>query len=105
MLHNLVFKPLSTPPLRGKLALLQECRSYSSRPDSETEAADLDAARQWFRQFDKSTIPLKIAKSSYSRSSGPGGQKTNKCVIRNLGHWTWSNSFTGPVQRRLLHGL
>jgi peptidyl-tRNA hydrolase ICT1 len=105
MLHNLVFKSLSTTPLRGKLALLQECRSYSSRPDNETEAADLDAARQWFRQFDKSTIPIKIAKTSFSRSSGPGGQKTNKCVIRNSGDWTWSNSFTGPVQKRLLLGL
>lgn len=80
MLHLYILKYLSKSPSRGQLALLQDCRAYSSRPSSDSEAADLDAAREWFRRFNKSTIPEKIAKTEFSRSSGAGGQKVNKYV-------------------------
>jgi len=81
MLH--VLKAWSKPPSRGQLALLQDCRTYSSRSTSDSEAADLDAAREWFQRFNKSTIPEKIAKTEFSRSSGAGGQKVNKYVEKS----------------------
>jgi hypothetical protein len=83
MLHMQVLKSLSKSPSRGQLALLQDCRAYSSRSISDSEAADLDAAREWFRRFKKSTIPEKIGKTEFSRSSGPGGQKVNMYVKRS----------------------
>jgi peptidyl-tRNA hydrolase ICT1 len=84
MLQSQTLKSCCTAPFRGQLALLQTCRAYSSRSSNDNEAADLDAARQWFRQFGKSTIPVKIAKTTFSRSSGPGGQKTNKYAEQTL---------------------
>jgi peptidyl-tRNA hydrolase ICT1 len=80
MLHVHVLESLSKLPSRGLLALLQDCRAYSARSNSDSEAADLDAAREWFRVFNKSTIPEKIGKTEFSRSSGAGGQKVNKYV-------------------------
>ncbi len=80
MLHVHVLESLSKSPSRGLLALLQDCRAYSSKSTSDSEAADLDAVREWFRGFNKSTIPEKLGKTEFSRSSGPGGQKVNKCV-------------------------
>jgi peptidyl-tRNA hydrolase ICT1 len=80
MLHIHVLESLSKSPSRGLLALLQDCRGYSSRSTSDSETADLDAAREWFRGFNKSTIPEKIGKTQFSRSSGAGGQKVNKYV-------------------------
>lgn len=80
MLHVHVLESLSKSPSRSLLALLQDCRAYSSRSTSDSEAADLNAAREWFRGFNKSTIPEKIGKTEFSRSSGAGGQKVNKYV-------------------------
>jgi hypothetical protein len=78
-----VLKAWSKSPSQGQLTLLQDCRTYSSRPTSDSEAADLDAAREWFRRFNKSTIPEKIAKTEFSRSSGAGGQAVNKYVEKS----------------------
>jgi hypothetical protein len=80
MLHVHVLKSWSKSPSRGQLAFLQDCKSYSSRLSSDSEAADLDAAREWFQRFNKATIPEKIAKTEFSRSSGAGGQGVNKYV-------------------------
>lgn len=84
MLHVHVLKSLSKSPSRGHLAFLLDCRAYSSRSSSDSEAADLDAAREWFRRFNKSTIPEKIGKTEFSRSSGAGGQKVNKYVEQSF---------------------
>jgi peptidyl-tRNA hydrolase ICT1 len=84
MLSIHALKLLSKAPSRSQLAFLQECRAYSSRPSSDSDAADLDAAREWYQRFNKSTIPEKIANTSFSKSSGPGGQKTNKYVDNHL---------------------
>jgi peptidyl-tRNA hydrolase ICT1 len=83
MFHMHVLKSLFKPPSRGQLALLQDCRAYSSRTIGDGKAADLDAAREWFRRFNKSTIPEKIGKTEFSRSGGPGGQKVNMHVKRS----------------------
>lgn len=82
-----VLKAWSKSPSRGQLTLLQDCRTYSSRPTSDSEAADLDAAREWFRRFNKSTIPEKIAKTEFSRSSGAGGQAVNKTSSKATTVW------------------
>ena len=78
MLLRRAFRSFSANSFQGQLALLRDFSGYSSRSDCDSEAADLDAARQWFQHFNTSTIPAKIAKTTFSRSSGPGGQKTNK---------------------------
>jgi peptidyl-tRNA hydrolase ICT1 len=78
MLHLHVLKSFPKSRSRNQLGLLQDCRAYSSRSSSENDVADLDAAREWFRKFNKSTIPEKIAKTEFSRSGGAGGQKVNK---------------------------
>jgi hypothetical protein len=39
----------------------------------------LAEARKWHQTFKLSSIPE--GKTTYSRSSGPGGQHVNKCVI------------------------
>jgi hypothetical protein len=36
------------------------------------------AARRWLTTFDINTIPRKLGKVTFSRSSGPGGQNVNK---------------------------
>lgn len=43
--------------------------------DGQSEE-DQKAARQWLDSFN--TIPRRLSKITYSRSSGPGGQKVNK---------------------------
>ncbi|PMD13965.1 hypothetical protein NA56DRAFT_636668 [Hyaloscypha hepaticicola] len=87
MLHVHVLESLSKSPSRSLLALLQDCRAYSSRSTSDSEAADLNAAREWFRGFNKSTIPEKISKTEFSRSSGAGGQKVNKTSSKATTVW------------------
>jgi peptidyl-tRNA hydrolase ICT1 len=87
MLH--IFKALSKSPSRGQLAFLQDRRAYSSRSTSDSEAVDLDSAREWFRRFNKSTIPKKIAKTEFSRSSGAGGQKVNKYIEKSCAINDW----------------
>jgi hypothetical protein len=80
MLQRHSLKAICSSPFRGQLEFLQRSRTYSSRARSESEDADLEAARAWFRNFNQSTIPTKIAKTQYSRSGGSGGQHANKYV-------------------------
>ena len=42
---------------------------------------DHEAARRWLDNLDNKTIPQKLREVTYSRSSGPGGQNVNKCVL------------------------
>ncbi|CAN3357502.1 hypothetical protein DICA3_C11430 [Diutina catenulata] len=60
------------------------CRSFSvSIPRLNTEESEwtpeqLAQARQWLDRFQPSDIPREEFEVSFSRSSGPGGQKVNK---------------------------
>ncbi|KAI9052401.1 hypothetical protein LZ554_003749 [Drepanopeziza brunnea f. sp. 'monogermtubi'] len=85
MLSHRAFPSFAAHQLRGQLIALQGCRAYSSGGGSE--AADLDAARGWFQRFNKSTLPTKIATTTFVRSSGPGGQKTNKTSSKAMTVW------------------
>jgi peptidyl-tRNA hydrolase ICT1 len=79
MLQSFVFRPLYSKVLRlpSKLVFVHYSRAYSRSGTSED---DFDAARRWYLSFNKNSIPESISKTSYSRASGPGGQKTNKYV-------------------------
>ncbi|KAH8661462.1 peptidyl-tRNA hydrolase domain-containing protein [Tricladium varicosporioides] len=76
---------VATAPLSSQLAFLQNSRSYSSRPSGDEE--EFKAAREWFQNFTRHSLPEKIAKTSYIRSSGPGGQKTNKTSSKATTTW------------------
>lgn len=39
---------------------------------------EIEVAKQWLEDFDSSKIPTSLFSITYSRSSGPGGQKVNK---------------------------
>jgi len=72
----------SSDYLRSRLDIPQQSRHYSSSARKESEEADLEAARTWFRSFNQSTIPTKVAKTVFVRSSGAGGQKVNKYICQ-----------------------
>ena len=80
MLSSFIAKSIRTSPLPAQTALLQNLRTYASRGPSsnDSDPKDFQEVREWFSKFDGQTIPPKAAKTSFSRSSGPGGQKTNK---------------------------
>lgn len=84
MLQIYTVRALNFRPFHKQLALVQSCKAYSSRPETEDDDKDLDTARQWFAKFNKNTIPEKISTTEYSKASGSGGQKTNKYVSRWL---------------------
>lgn len=78
MLQGFPLKALCTTPLRGQLEYLHISRGYSHGARREAESAEIEAARAWYRNFNESTIPEKVAKTTYVAAGGPGGQKTNK---------------------------
>lgn len=55
------------------LATLRQCRFLSTFTKTE-----IDAARKWLESSTQASIPRHLFTISYSRSSGPGGQKVNK---------------------------
>ncbi|CZT01370.1 related to Similarity to human DS-1 protein [Rhynchosporium graminicola] len=75
------------PQLRGQFVFVQNYRVYSGSSGSESEEADLEAAREWYKGFKKSTIPAKLGQTTYARSSGPGGQKVNKTSSKAITVW------------------
>lgn len=90
------FRTFAASRLRHQIWFITNCRAYSSPYGSVSEADELEAAREWYRGFKRGTIPAKIGETSFSRSSGPGGQKVNKCVIPqpslNLSHQVRTSS-------------
>lgn len=62
-------------------------RSYFSHASHDDKELSFDEARSWFLKFKSSSIPEKIAKTTFSRSSGPGGQKTNKTSSKATTVW------------------
>ena len=76
-----VAKPTSTLSFRARplpsCLDLQGRKAYSVQ---STDEAEYEVARKWYSEFNETTIPVKMAKTTWVKSSGPGGQKTNKCV-------------------------
>ncbi|KUJ14664.1 uncharacterized protein LY89DRAFT_698343 [Mollisia scopiformis] len=86
MLPRYAFNACSALRVHGDLSLLRGFRT-SSHSKSDDEEADFEAAREWYKGFNKTTIPSKIAETSFSRASGPGGQKTNKTSSKATTTW------------------
>ncbi|QSZ31147.1 hypothetical protein DSL72_000710 [Monilinia vaccinii-corymbosi] len=59
-------------------------KSYSVQ---STDEAEYEAARKWHSEFNDSTIPEKIAKTTYVHSGGAGGQKVNKTASKANTVW------------------
>ncbi|KAF8857065.1 hypothetical protein BDZ45DRAFT_675011 [Acephala macrosclerotiorum] len=103
MLQRYALGTFSATPFRShSFPALQQIRTtYSSHSRSSDDEADFDAAREWHRRFNKSTIPVKIATTTFSCSSGPGGQKTNKTASKAT--TTWSVKALMPHVPKVLH--
>ncbi|PQE14407.1 peptidyl-tRNA hydrolase domain-containing protein [Rutstroemia sp. NJR-2017a BBW] len=83
-----IIRPIYASSLQSNSALLHNCRTFTSKgqPNADDEA-EFDAARKWFAAFDASTIPAKLSKTTFSASSGPGGQKVNKTSSKATTVW------------------
>lgn len=81
------FRTFAASRLRHQIWFITNCRAYSSPYGSVSEADELEAAREWYRGFKRGTIPAKIGETSFSRSSGPGGQKVNKTSSKATTMW------------------
>ncbi|KAI1290572.1 hypothetical protein F5Y03DRAFT_401171 [Xylaria venustula] len=53
--------------------------------DALFDQDDLEEARRWYASFDKDSLPK--GQTSYSRSSGPGGQHVNKTESKAISVW------------------
>ena len=84
-MQRLLSRPLLSPSVLPPLA-----RGVKYQPfDSGHDEADLAEARTWHRSFTDDSLPK--GKTTFSRSSGPGGQHVNKFV-------------SGPNQHETLNG-
>lgn len=61
--------------LNAKSFAASTTRFYSSKPFSDK---DIQAAKEWLDSFTSKNIPTREFEITYSRASGPGGQKVNK---------------------------
>ncbi|KAG9230320.1 hypothetical protein BJ875DRAFT_159505 [Amylocarpus encephaloides] len=101
MLSNHISRCFSSP-LVTHLVLVQRHRAYSSRPSNDAD--DFGATRQWYKDLKDGKLDLhgktsfsgsqignanvaKLAKISYTRASGPGGQKVNKTNSKAVTVW------------------
>ncbi|OBA23010.1 hypothetical protein METBIDRAFT_29555 [Metschnikowia bicuspidata var. bicuspidata NRRL YB-4993] len=67
-------------------------RVYSTRPVHSNE--EVAVAKKWLRDFQSEHIPRDPFSITYSRSSGPGGQKVNKTLSKatvSLEAFQWLN--------------
>jgi len=67
--------------------------------DAGFDPGELSAARAWYRSFKPSSLPR--GDTSYSRSSGPGGQHVNKTETKAT--TSWAASGLVAVLPKLLH--
>jgi hypothetical protein len=75
-----VLESIGTLPLRARSTSTKQVRALSQRigavkEDLEAEYAE---ARKWVSELNKNTIPISLARASFARSSGAGGQHVNK---------------------------
>lgn len=80
MLRIYAFRSLHFRAFPGQFTFFQNSRAYSSPSRDTDDEKELDVAREWFSNFNKHAIPESISKTTYTRASGSGGQKTNKFV-------------------------
>lgn len=74
--------------------ILRIGKSFSTSPDSEFSEEEILKAKEWVENFTGTQVPANIFELSYSRSSGPGGQKVNKTSSKAtiaLGPEEWLN--------------
>ncbi|KAJ2975686.1 hypothetical protein NUW58_g8285 [Xylaria curta] len=76
---RLPFSPLPAP------ALVQLRTIRYQAHDALLDQEDLDEARKWYASFNESSLPK--GHTSYSRSSGPGGQHVNKTETKATSIW------------------
>ncbi|KAK8087797.1 hypothetical protein PG997_002758 [Apiospora hydei] len=70
--------------------------------DAAFEQDELEEARSWYASFNESKLPK--GQSSYSRSSGPGGQHVNKTESKATTVWSF-NDLTKVLPKLLHPGL
>jgi len=75
-----VVESIGTLSLRARSTSTKQARVLSQRTgavedDLEAEYAE---ARKWASELNKNTIPISLARVSFARSSGAGGQHVNK---------------------------
>ncbi|KAI1187515.1 peptidyl-tRNA hydrolase domain-containing protein [Nemania serpens] len=80
-----------TPSLAPSLVLLRTVR-YQAH-DALLDKDDLDEARKWYTSLNEDSIPQ--AQTTYSRSSGPGGQHVNKTESKATSVWPVSELSKG----------
>ncbi|KAI0424347.1 hypothetical protein F5Y09DRAFT_143255 [Xylaria sp. FL1042] len=78
--------PSSLLSLRSPLVHLRKVRHQAH--DLLFDPDDLEEARKWHASFNKDSLPK--AQTTYSRSSGPGGQHVNKTESKATSVWTVS---------------
>lgn len=71
---------LGTLSFRARSTSTKQVRQLSQRTgaDEEDLEAEYAAARKWVSELNKDTIPMGLARISFARSSGAGGQHVNK---------------------------
>ena len=78
MLQGRLWRPSLAP---GSAARFSRTVGYVRRAgyqpyDAAFDPEELSAARTWYQNFKRSSLPK--GSTTYSRSSGPGGQHVNK---------------------------
>lgn len=82
---------LLSPSMSPSLVLLRTVR-YQAH-DAMLDQDDLDEARRWYTSFTEVSIPQ--GQTTYSRSSGPGGQHVNKTESKATSVWPVSELSKG----------
>jgi len=67
-------------PLTNRCGNWEACRYLATLPIDNGGLSEEEQAvgRQWLATFDQSKVPRHSCEVSFSRASGPGGQKVNK---------------------------
>lgn len=84
----------------------------STQTTTNYSPEEVEKAKKWLEKLSTNTIPKHLFNISYSRSSGPGGQKVNKTsskatISLEPGQWLDPSVFywvPGPVQEQLQNG-
>lgn len=66
--------------LTNRCSRWEACRYLASLPIDDGGLSEEEQAigRQWLATFEQSKVPRNSCEVSFSRASGPGGQKVNK---------------------------